>query len=52
MSNHSIFAAHKLLKHKYKMVMACLQHINHKKRFNQMITAYLQRVNHKHEYGV
>jgi hypothetical protein len=30
MSNHGMFAAHKLLKHKYEMIMACLQHINHK----------------------
>jgi ribulose-5-phosphate 4-epimerase/fuculose-1-phosphate aldolase len=29
MSNHGMFAAHKLLKHEYGMIMACLQHINH-----------------------
>ena len=31
MSNQGMFVAHKLLKHVYGMIMACLQHINHKK---------------------
>ena len=30
MSNHGMFAAHKLLKHEYGMIMTCLQRINHK----------------------
>jgi hypothetical protein len=30
MSNHDMFATHKLLKHKYGMIIACLQRINHK----------------------
>ena len=43
-----MFAAHKPLKHKYGMIMACLQYINHKK-LKQVIMACLQHVNHKYE---
>ena len=38
MSNHDMFAAHKLLKHKYGMIMACLQCINPKYRDDINIT--------------
>jgi hypothetical protein len=36
MSNHGMFATHKLLKHECGMIMACLQHINHKYEMNAL----------------
>ena len=32
------------------MIMACLQHINHKEQFKQVITACLQHINHKEQF--